>query len=162
MTNERTNVERESRYLIAGDISYRILESLGKKGTRRLNKAAKNVEALLKDSENEGNSVYARIEKKDEEEKARTMNEGIAEFYKQFPEMGSILKGLIEEKRAKKNKYLVYGLNENYKLGEEDYVRVIMDLGFDRREACSIYPHVLAISERLGKANEKAERTILL
>lgn len=162
MTNERTEVEKESRYLIAGDISYRVLESLGKRGTRRLEKAAKNIETLLKDSEEKGNSVDVRISKIEEEEKARTVNEGINEFYKQFPEQGSILKGLIEEKRAKKNKYLVYKLNENYKLGEEEYVRVMMDIGFDRREANSVYPHILAISERLKKADEKKERTILL
>lgn len=162
MTNERTEIEKESRYLIAGDISYRVLESLGKRGARKLIKGADNIASLLKDGEEAGNSICARIEKRDEDEKARTLNEGINEFYKQCPEYGSILKGLIEEKRDKKNKYLVYRLNEGYKLGEEDYVKVIMDIGFDRREACSIYPHILAISERMKKADEKKERTILL
>ncbi|MBI2124870.1 hypothetical protein HYT92_03705, partial [Candidatus Pacearchaeota archaeon] len=45
---------------------------------------------------------------------------------------------------------------------EEDYLGVMMDLGFNRREASSVYPHILAISERMGKASEQAERSIIV
>ena len=62
----------------------------------------------------------------------------------------------------KQNKYLSYGLTEGFKLSEEDYIGVMMDLGFDRREAASIYPHIIAISERLGKASEQDKRLILI
>lgn len=158
---ERTDIEKDTRYLVAGDISYRILKSLGERGVRKLDKKAGEIDSLLKGDDDIGNSVYARVERRDES-KARTLEEGIEEFNKQYPDHCSILKGLIEEKRDKKKKFLVYGLKEGYKLGEEDYARVMMDLGFDRREANSIYPHIVAISDRLGKANEKAERTILL
>jgi hypothetical protein len=53
-------------------------------------------------------------------------------------------------------------LNKGYNLSEENYVQIIMDLGFERREASAIYPHILAISERLKKADEQMKRTILL
>lgn len=96
------------------------------------------------------------------EEKSKTLREGINAFKKEYSSYGKILEGLIAKKRIKRNKNLVYRLNKGYNLSEEDYVWVIMDLGFDRREASAMYPHILAISERLGKANEQMERTILL
>ena len=159
---ERTEIEKFVRWLIASDILYRPLKSLGEKGLRRLDKTAKEISDLLKEEEEVGERVFAKIEKKDEEEKARTMRQGINAFKKTYPEHGEILEKMIEEKRMKSNKYLVYGLQEGFKLGEEDYVRVMMDLGFDRREASSVYPHIIAISERLKKARVEAERRILL
>ncbi|MBI2046707.1 hypothetical protein HYT26_00890, partial [Candidatus Pacearchaeota archaeon] len=101
-------------------------------------------------------------EEKPEEMKARTQNEGIDEFCKKYPQYGKILNGLIEEKRMGRCNYLVYRLKEGYKLSEEDYVKVIRDLGFDEREAAAIYSHILSYSERVGKAGESNERTILL
>jgi hypothetical protein len=38
----------------------------------------------------------------------------------------------------------------------------MMDLGFEKREAAGLYPHVIAISERLKKADENKERSILI
>jgi hypothetical protein len=162
MTNQRTEVEKLTRYMIATDVLARPLESLGKKGTRRLDKTAKNIADLIRAEGDLGNSIYAKIEEKEEELKARTMNEGIDAFCKKYPTHGKILNGFIEEKRVARNSYLVYGLNEGYKLGEEDYLKIMTDLGFDKREASSMYPHIIAVSERLGKAGEYNERSILL
>jgi len=159
---ERTEIEKYVRLMIASDILYRTLNNLGEKGIRRLNKTAKNIVDLLEKKEEIGSRVIAKIEELDEEMKARTTKEGIDEFCKKYPQYGIILKGLIEEKRLKRNKYLVYGLNPPYKLSEEDYIQVIMDLGFDRREASSIYSHILNYSQKEGKANETLERKILL
>jgi len=159
---ERTEIEKFVRWLIASDILYRPLKSLGEKGLRRLDKTAKEISDLLKEEGEVGERVFAKIEKKEEEEAARTLREGITAFKKKYPEYGEILEKLITEKRMKSNRYLIYGLQEGFKLGEEDYVRVMMDLGFDRREASSVYPHVIAISERLKKAKVQAERRILL
>ena len=158
---ERTEIERFVRWLIASDILYRPLKSLGEKGLRRLDKTAGEISDLLKDEEEIGERVFAKVEKKDEE-KARTLREGINAFKKRYPQYGEILENMIAEKRTKSNRYLTFGLREGFKLGEEDYVRVMMDLGFDRREASSVYPHVIAISERLKKAKVQAQRRILL
>ena len=157
----RTEVEKYVRALIALDALYKPLSSLGDKGKRRAEKSAKGIVSLLKEGEEKGERIFARVEKS-EEERARTLREGIDEFKKKYKEQGEILEGMIAKKRAQKNKYLVFGLNEGYKLAEEDYLGVMMDLGFDRREGSSVYPHILAISERMGKASEQAERSIIV
>lgn len=159
---ERTEIEKDTRYMIAADILSRPLESVGQKGGRRLCKKAANIVELIRQNEELGNSIYATIQKREEEQRARTQNEGIKAFCREYPKYGKVLMGLIEENRIARNKYLVYGLNKGYKLGEEDYIGVMMDLGFERREASAMYPHIIAISERLGKAGETAERSILL
>ena len=158
---ERSDLEKRVRRLIAGDITSKVLKSLGDKGDRRLKKGAKEIVNLLGEGEEPNNRFYVGIEKS-KEEKARTMKEGINAFKKKYSRYGKILEGLIAEKRIKRNKNLVYRLNKGYNLSEENYVQIIMDLGFERREASAIYPHILAISERLKKADEHMERTILL
>ena len=158
---ERSDLEKRVRRLIAGDITSKVLKSLGDKGDRRLKKGAKEIVNLLGEGEEPNNRFYVGIEKS-KEEKARTMKEGINAFKKKYSRYGKILEGLIAEKRIKRNKNLVYRLNKGYNLSEENYVQIIMDLGFERREASAIYPHILTSSERLGKANEQMERTILL
>ena len=158
---ERTEIEKYARWLIASDIVYRPLKSLGEKGLRRLNKIAISIVDLLEKGEEEGERVFARIEIS-EKEKARTLNEGIEKFTQQYPRYGQILRGIIAEKRLERDKCLVYGLKPDYKLGEEDYLKVMVDLGFSRREASSIYPHIIAVSERMGKEKESAERSMLI
>ena len=158
---ERSELENKVRRLIAGDITYRVLKSLGERGNRRLKKRAVEIVCLLKEGEEPNSRFYVEIERI-KEEKARTMRGGINAFKKKYPNYGKILEGLIAEKRIKRNKNLVYRLNKGYKLSEEDYVQIMMDLGFEKREASAMYPHILAISERLEKADEQMERTILL
>lgn len=158
---ERTEIEKEVRSLTALDILYKPFSSLGDKGKRRAEKHEKNIVSLLKDGEEKGERIFARIEKKDEE-KARTLREGIDAFKKEYSKYGKLLEECIAKKRLSQNRYLIYGLAGGFKLGEEDYARVMMDLGFTRREANSVYPHILAISERLGKAVEQAERSMLI
>jgi len=158
---ERTEIEKFVRWLIASDILYRPLKSLGEKGIRRLDKTAKNIADLLKQEAEIGERVVVRIEER-EEAKARTLKEGIDKFSEKYPKHGEILKGLIKEERTKRNNYLIYGLKEKYKLAEEDYIQVMMDLGFTKREAAEIYPHILSISGRLEKASEHEEKSILL
>ncbi|HUW43385.1 MAG TPA: hypothetical protein VMV95_00260 [Bacillota bacterium] len=157
---ERTELERRVRRLIAGDITYRVLKSLGDRGDRRLKKRAAEIVDIL-DQKELNNRFFVGIEKT-EEEKAKTLRQGINAFKKKYKREGEVLEGLIAEKRIEKNKNLVYGLNNGYHLSEEDYVQIMMDLGFEKREAASIYPHILAISERLGKADEYRKRTILI
>ncbi len=157
---ERTELEKRVRRLISSDISYRVLKSLGEKGVRRLTKVATEIVDLL-DKEEVNERFFAYLEES-EEEKSRTLREGIYLFKIENPRYGDILEGMIAQKRVQRNKNLVYGLNPGYKLSEEDYIHVIMDLGFERREASAIYPHLLRISESLKKANEQEKRTILI
>jgi len=156
---ERSELESRVRRLIAADISYRVLNSLGEKGIRRLNKRAEEIAVLL--DEEPQDRFFAKIEESSEQ-KARTMKEGIEAFKDKHPKYGEILENLIAETRQRRNKNLVYGLNQEYHLSEEDYVQVMMDLGFERREASAMYPHVLAISGRLGRADEHSKRAILI
>jgi len=158
---ERSELEKKVRRLIAADITYRVLKSLGEKGVRRLNKRAVEIVNLLYEGEEMNERFFVGFEKT-QEEKARTMKEGINAFNKKYPRYGKILEGLIAQKRIERNKNLVYRLNEGYNLSEEDYVQIMIDLGFERREASAMYPHILSISERLEKADEHKERTILL
>jgi hypothetical protein len=158
---ERTEVERSVRWLVASDILYRPLKSLGEKGLRRLDKTAKEISGLLKEGEEVGERVFARIEREDEE-KARTLREGINAFKKAYPKYGEILEAMIAEKRTRSNRYLVFGLQEGFILGEEDYIRAMMDLQFERREASAVYPHVITVSERLKKDEVQAPRRILI
>ena len=159
---ERTEIETNVRNMVALDILGKPFKSLSGKAERREWKAAKEITSLLKKDYEIGERIFARVEEREEEEKARTLKEGINAFKKEYPKYGSILEVLIEEKRVNKNKYLIYGLNSGYCLGSEDYLRVMKDLGFVREEACAVYPHIKDISERLGKAKEGSERTILL
>jgi len=158
---ERTEVEIYVRNMVALDVLSKPLSSLGGKAERRRDKAAEEIADLLKDESEVGERIFAKIEKRDEE-KARTLREGIEAFKREHPNYGDILENKIAEKRTKSNKYLIFGLNKGYYLASEDYVRVMKDLGFTREEACSMYPHLKEISTRLGKANEQEERTILL
>ena len=158
---ERTEIEKLVRMLVASDVIYRPLKSFGERGVRRLDKTAKDVSSLLKEEEEVGERVFARIESLDEK-KARGLNEGIAAFKKRHPHYGEILQELIDEKREKNNRYLTYGLQEGFKLGEEDYLRVMMNLGFDRRDASALYPHIIAVSEMLEKSGEQNPRKILI
>ena len=82
---ERTEVEKNVRLMIASDILYRPLKSLGEKGVRRIEKTAKSISALLKDGSETGERIFAKVEIKSEEEKARTINEGIKEFCSKYP-----------------------------------------------------------------------------
>ena len=158
---ERTDIEKETRMLIALDILYKPFSSLGAKGKRKAEKHAKSIVSFLKEGEEKGERIFARVEKRDEE-KARDLREGIDAFKEEYPQYGKLLEKCIKEKRMSHNKYIIYGLSEGFKLGEEDYVKVMMGLGFERREANSVYPHILAISDRLGKAVEQAERIMLI
>jgi len=157
----RTELEKYVRHLIALDVLYKPLSSLGDKGKRRAEKSAKEISKLLKTDKEISERIFAKIDRRDEE-KARTLREGIDAFNKRYPKYGNLLEKMIEETRTRKDKYLVFGLNKGYKLSEDDYVGVMMDLGFTRREANETYPHIISISERLKKASEQAERTILI
>ncbi len=157
----RSDVEVGVRSTVAYDILSKPLSSLGQKADRRKNKVAAEVASYLKEGD-KFERVFAYIEVRPEEERARTLREGIDAFKAEHPRYGTILEGMIEETRTANNRYLVYGVSTGFSLGAEDYRRVMKDLGMNSREADAMYPHLLDISDRLGKARENARRDILL
>ncbi len=159
---ERTEIEKRVRRLIASDITYRVLQNLGNKGIRNLDKKVTGILEYIVEKEIIGDRVFAEVVYEPEDKKARKISEAISIFKEKHTKYGKILQNLIDEKRKQESNYLIYGLKQGFKLSEEDYVQVMIDLGFEKREASSIYPHVLSISERLKKADEQAERKILI
>jgi len=159
---QRTDLEVTIRRMVANDILSKPLSSLGQKAERRRNALSKVANTLLSQgARTDLERAFVRREKSSQE-KARTMREGINAFQEAHPRYGTILEGLIQEKRIKNNTQLVYGISEGFNLGLEEYRGVMRDLGMTTRQADAMYTHLLDISEQLGKAGEYEERTILL
>lgn len=156
----RNELEKNVRSMVAYDILSKPLSSLGQKAGRRGSKLAKETAELLQGGMT-ADRVIARTEEVTEM-KARTLREAIDEFKGEFPKYGEVLEGKIQEKRLQRDTQLVYGLANGYRLGAEDYRRVMGDLGLSALEADAMYPHLIDISDRLGKAGEQSLRTILL
>lgn len=156
----RSELELSVRNMVAYDILSKPLTSLGQKADRRKDKVGKEISALLREGE-QFERVVAHIERR-EEERARTLREGIEAFKEEFPKYGKALEEKIEVKRSRSNKYLVYGVADGFRLSADDYRRVMKDLGMNVVEADAMYPHLLQISDRLGKAGENSLRDILL
>ena len=156
----RSELEVVVRSMVAFDILSKPLTSLGQKADRRKDKLAAETAGLLREGDT-FERVVAYTERRDEE-KARTLREGINAFKSEHPRYGEVLEGMIAEKRTKSNKYLVYGVQDGFKLGAEDYRRVMKDLGMTTMESDAMYTHLLDISDRLGKASENSLRNILL
>ena len=157
---ERSELEINVRNLVAYDVISKPLSSLGNKVSRARTSLAKEISGLVREGE-EFERVTAYIERKDEQ-KARTLREGIDAFKEEHPRYGKILEGLIKEKRLKNNRYLCYGINEGFKLGCEDYRRVMKSVGLEAEQADAMYPHLIELSDRLGEASEQAVRQILV
>lgn len=157
---ERSELETTVRSMVAYDILSKPLQSLGHKADRRRDKlAGAAAEILTPKYAPERVVAYTEVR---EEERARTLREGIQAFKEAHPRYGQVLEELIAQKRSESNKYLVYGIAEGFHLGAEDYRRVMRDLGMTTIEADSMYPHLLEYSVRLGKAGENEKRSILL
>ena len=156
----RDDLEIAVRNMVAYDILSKPLSSLGQKAGRR----EKNLSGFVEDLLIRGQScerVVAYVEPR-EEEKARTMREGIDAFKEEHPRYGKVLEGMIQETRVQKNNHLVFGIASGFQLGAADYRRVMTDLGMTTKEADSMYGHLLEISDRLGKAREHKLRSVLL
>ena len=157
---ERTDLEVTVRDMVAYDILSKPLSSLGSKAYRRRDALAKDAARLARKG-NSSERVVAYLETR-EEDRARTLREGVEVFKEAHPTYGRILEDVIAEVRKSSNSYLVFSVAEGFKLGAEDYRRVMKDLGMDTREADAVYPHLLDVSDRLGKSRENARRDILL
>jgi len=158
MTEEYT----ESRVLelIATDRIDIPVSSMSGKLKRRKPKIAEAVGLFEDGDEFNSDRVYARVEQTDKM-KARGMKEGIEKFSDEFPRHGKILKGYIEEQRAKSETHLYFGMQNGRKLTADDYIGVMKDLGFSEQAARSLYPELMSVSRNLARKRDE-ERSILI
>jgi hypothetical protein len=154
------NLERRIIELVAADRIDIPISSMSGKLKRMKPKLADKVDILGYDNFYVGNRVYARVESEDKM-KARGMNEGIELFEREFPRYGKIVRGMIEEQRAKKETHLYFGVNEGSKLTADDYMGVMTNLGFNESTARSLYPELMDISRKLSRKRQE-ERSILI
>lgn len=157
---ERTELETQVRNMVAYDVLRSPLSSLHQKTGRRHKKSAEQAVELIEEGY-VAERVVVRVEET-EAEKARTLRQGINAFKEMHPRYGAKLEGVIAEKRTERNNVLVYGLENGFKLGSADYIRVMKDLGLNEMAAHSMYPHLVEVSEQIGKAKETGLREILL
>jgi len=108
----------------------------------------------------QGERTYARIVEKDEM-KARTMKEGVEEFEKRHPKYGEMLRGIIAEERAKKEKHLYFGMYEGCRITADDYREVMTNLGFTPAMAEQLYPALMDVSRKISKKRDE-ERSIMI
>jgi|SRR3989344_1516210 len=145
--------------LIATDRIEIPISSMSGKLKRQKPKLAEDIDLGNKISY-QGERCYARIESEDLQ-KARGMRDGIDEFAQRFPKYGTILNGIIEEKRTARETHLYFGMNENCRLSEGDYMGVMKDLGFTDTMARNLYPELMQVSRNLSRKRDE-ERSILI
>lgn len=153
-------LERQVIQLIATDRIEVPISSLSGKLKRRKPKLAQEIQ-LPDSSKYNGERVYARLQT-DDEMKARTMKEAIAEFANQYPSHGKVLQGIIAEKRLQKEEHLYFGVNEGCRLTQEDYMGVMKDLGFGEVTAKGLYGELIDVSRNLAKKRGNPERSVLV
>lgn len=108
----------------------------------------------------QGERCYARVESEDLD-KARGMKEGIDEFSKLHPKYGTILNGLIAQKRTERETHLYFGMNDGCKLTSGDYLGVMKSLGFSETAAENLYGPLMDVSRNLSRKRQQ-ERRILI
>jgi hypothetical protein len=145
--------------LIAMDRIEIPISSMSGKLKRQKPKIAEEID-LGNKTKYQGERCYARIESEDLE-KARGMREGIDEFAKRHPKYGIILNDLIQEKRTERETHLYFGMHENCRLTEADYMGVMQSLGFTETTARNLYPELMQVSRNLSRKRDE-ERRILI
>ncbi|MBN2421523.1 hypothetical protein JXB27_04560 [Candidatus Woesearchaeota archaeon] len=153
------NLERQVIELIATDRIDVPISSMSGKLKRQKPKLAQAVDFDIK--RYNGDRVFAYFDNQDHL-KSRGTKEGIEKFAEEFPKYGTILRGYIEEQRAVREKYLVFGMNEGCKVTADDYLGVMQNLGFTPATAQSLYPELMDISRKLRNKRDEYKRSILI
>jgi len=152
-------LERRIIRLIATDRIEVPISSMSGKLKRKKPKLGQEIE--LPKAKYIGERVYARIVEEDEM-KARTMKEAVAQFCGQYPTHGKVLQGIIAEKRLQKETHLYFGVNEGCRLTEDDYMTVLKDLGFGEVTAHGLYQELIEVSRNLSRKRGSPERSVLV
>lgn len=154
-------MEREIIELIARDRLEIPMSSLYQKVKRVKARDAKNLAKMVKGERFDSARVFAYVEREEDVMKARGMKDAVAEFTKEFPRYGAILKGKIEEKRAIAEEYLYFGVNSGSRLTTDDYIGVMQSLGLTEGTARTLYPELLKVSRKLAKEREE-DRSVIV
>ena len=145
--------------LIATDRIEIPLSSMDQKLRRSRLKKGRDIAKDLEETY-EGERVFAKVVEEDRE-KARGMKEAVAEFSEEYPKYGAVLKGKIAEKRITREKHLVFGVNENRRLTQDDYMNVMDSIGITPAVAKSLYPNLMDVSRKLANARQE-ERSVIV
>lgn len=156
----QNDIERKIIELIATDRIDKPISSMSGKLKRRKPKLAKALDMEVGESF-DGERVYAKVQQQ-ERMMARGIRGGIEKFRKEYPRYAAILEGMIAEERVAREVYLYFGVKEGKRLSSEDYISVLMDLGFTEATARNLYPELIKISRDLAKKREEKERAIML
>lgn len=146
--------------LIATDRTEIPISSMSGKLKRKKPKLAQAI--VLPDSNRyNGERVYARLEEEDLD-KARGMKDAISLFAQKFPKYGTILRGMIEEKRKLREKHLYFGVKDSCRLTADDYIGIMENLGLSKATAKALYPGIIEFSRDLSKQRGYPERSVLI
>ncbi len=155
------NIEKQLIQLIATDRIDRPISSMSGKLKRAKPKLAQAVDLSGYEGNFIGDRTYGRVETSDAMS-ARGMRDGITEFADQFPRYGKILNGMIEEKRAKRETHLYFGMHDGCRLTSDDYMQVMSDLGFTPAVAERLYGELMDISHNMARKRNETERKVLV
>lgn len=153
-------MEKQVLELIAQDRLEMPLSSLYQKVKRSKKGNAAALAPSIRDERFDGERSYAffRVEDKD---RARGMKEAIADFSEQFPKYGSILQGMIAEKRVRSEEHVYFGMQPERRLTADDYVSVMTSLGLSEGSARSLYPDLMQLSRKLARIKDEARSVIV-
>ena len=144
--------------LISMDRLHRPISSMSGKLKRRQAPLAKELEI---EKRFRGERVYARVVNENTM-KARGMKAGIDKFKEKYPRQGKILQGYIEQEGKVPETNLYFGMNEGRRLSWQDYMGVMMDLGFTQGTAQRLYPELMDVSRNMARKRDETERSILI
>jgi hypothetical protein len=151
-------LEKQIIGLIAADRWDVPISSMSGKLKRMKPKLAQGIE--LSKGSFYGERVYARIEAEDKL-KARTMSEAVGEFCEKYPNQGNILTQMIEDKRSVRETHLYFGVNPGCRLTSEDYLGVMLNMGFTESQARNLYEPLIDTSRQIARARLE-ERSVLI
>ncbi|MEK6885834.1 MAG: hypothetical protein AABX17_02620 [Nanoarchaeota archaeon] len=150
MTNEK--LERQIIELVAADRAYIPVSSMDGKLKRIRVKLAQGI--IVPNGRYAGERVFAEVDDTDCM-KARGIKEGIEEFERRYPQKGSELRSLIEEKRMERETHLYFGINPGCRLTADDYLGVMANLGFTEAQARTLYNPLIETSRAIAKKRDE-------
>ncbi len=154
-------MENEIIELIARDRLEIPLSSMYQRLKRMKKTDAEGLVERLKICSFEGKRVRAHLAYEDKE-RARGMKEAVAEFSLEFPKYGTILQGMIAEKRIQSEEHVYFGMREDCRLTADDYMGVMTSLGLSEGSARSLYPDLMDISRKLKRARQEGARSVIV
>ena len=156
------DIERRVIDLVATDRIYVPLSSFDGKLKRSRPKQGKAIDSQEDfNGSYQGERTYARVVEEDHQ-KARGLREGVDKFSEEHPKYGRILNGMIEEQRTKREKHLYFGMQKDRRLTQDDYMKVMQDLGLSQAKSEQFYPVVMEISRNLTRKRNGDERSVLI